>query len=516
MCNKQDLGTRYDCIVIGAGPGGLVATKELLEQGFQNILCLEKSMQIGGVFAKGYEGLVLSSSVACSMFSDFDAGKGKEDHFWSKEEAIAYWKAYATHFKVYDRIRFDSMVTNIIRLSQDIWQIELSDGQQLYSHRLIIATGNNNVPKFPSWKKDLIQVDYIHSKGYQNVDPYRGKNVLIVGGGESGSAIALEVAKVANQCWVSVRESTGWISPMQYEGKATNPGTNRCLFGLPPEFGGYISAKVLANTKNIQDPVLQAATDLNSKISNPNGMFGIYGNKSLALPKAIVLYGCEVVGAITAVKRGGQQLITTDGQQLEGVDAIIFCTGYSHYLPFMPKELQDANPRDLYKHMFHPLWQSQLAWIGKARPAFGSQFPIMEMQARFCALVFSGQHMLPEAITMQEIIDRDAQKAYRQFESNAYRIGSLVNYHQYLDDLAGLIGCVPPFWKYFFFFPRLWLKMIFGPTQGTQFRLVGPGKKVNLAKKIIRRLPCRIFNYLGQLGLRCRMTYAWNAMMTLD
>lgn len=95
-------------------------------------------------------------------------------------------------------------------------------------------------------------------------------------------------------------------------------------------------------------------------------------------------------------------------------------------------------------------------------------------------------------------------------------IGSLVNYHQYLDDLAGLIGCVPPFWKYFFFFPRLWLKMIFGPTQGTQFRLVGPGKKVNLAKKIIRRLPCRIFNYLGQLGLRCRMTYAWNAMMTLD
>ena len=54
----------YECIVVGAGPGGIVATKELLENGFDNVLCLEQSGGIGGVFAKGYDNLELTSSAA--------------------------------------------------------------------------------------------------------------------------------------------------------------------------------------------------------------------------------------------------------------------------------------------------------------------------------------------------------------------------------------------------------------------------------------------------------------------
>ena len=56
-----------DCIVIGAGPGGLVCTKELLEQGLKEVVCLEQAADVGGVFGKTYDSLVLTSSLKMIM-----------------------------------------------------------------------------------------------------------------------------------------------------------------------------------------------------------------------------------------------------------------------------------------------------------------------------------------------------------------------------------------------------------------------------------------------------------------
>nr|AQU14177.1 FAD binding domain-containing protein [Hormoscilla spongeliae GUM096] len=67
-----------DCIVIGAGPGGMVCTKELIEQGLQEVVCLEQAKDVRGVFANAYDGLVLTSSATISMFSDFWIGDGNQ------------------------------------------------------------------------------------------------------------------------------------------------------------------------------------------------------------------------------------------------------------------------------------------------------------------------------------------------------------------------------------------------------------------------------------------------------
>ncbi len=101
-----------DAVVIGAGPGGIACTKELLEHGV-DVVCLEQSQSLGGVFVTGYDDLMLTSSVPFSMFSDYWVGDGKGHHFWSKEEAVAYWQAYAEHFGVIPRIRFGSKVTSV-------------------------------------------------------------------------------------------------------------------------------------------------------------------------------------------------------------------------------------------------------------------------------------------------------------------------------------------------------------------------------------------------------------------
>ena len=72
---------------------------------------------------------------------------------------------------------------------------------------------------------------------------------------------------------------------------------------------------------------------------------------------------------------------------------------------------------------------------------------------------------------------------------------------------AAVIGCEAPLREYFVRHPRLWFQMMYGPTQATQFRLRGPGKKVALAHEILMKLPVSTFNHIVKAGLRGRLLY---------
>lgn len=76
-----------------------------------------------------------------------------------------------------------------------------------------------------------------------------------------------------------------------------------------------------------------------------------------------------------------------------------------------------------------------------------------------------------------------------------------------MDSMAGIIGCEPTLTQYFFTDPLLWMKMVYGATQATQFRLCGPGAKISYAKKILRKLPVSEVNYIVKAGIRGRISY---------
>lgn len=509
---KPSHTNRNRCIVVGAGPGGLVAVKELLEQGIEAVTCLEQSQEVGGIFAKGYDNLVLTSSVTFSMFSDFWVGEGKDHHFWTKEEAVAYWKAYAEHYGVTKHIRFGSQVKEVTETKDGGWQLSLASGESLTCEHLILAIGNNNIPRYPEWSRKVTAIPVSHSRDYKNAAPFKGKRVLVVGGGESGSDVAYEIAQVASQCYVSLRESTGWIVPRRRGAHAADVSTHRGIWDLPREYGKILSPFVLKLERARKDPVFDALADLNEKVPAERGIWGIFGTKTLALPKAIAHYGCKVVGDILQVEAGGRRLTAASGETLEDLDAIVFCTGYQNRVDFMPEHLQSCDPRQMYKHMFHPEYGDRIAWIGWARPGFGSQFPIMEMQARYAALIFSEQMKLPDADSMRSIAREDFEQYRVQFEANAERIRSLVDYHRYMNGMARIMGCYPPITRYFLLRPRLWTHLMYGPTQATQFRLRGPGKKVKLAHEILRKLPISTFNHIVKAGLRGRVRYGFRAI----
>ncbi len=500
------------CIVVGAGPGGITAVKELLEQGVESVLCLEQATQIGGIFTRSYDNLILTSSVTFSMFSDFWVGDGKDHHFWTKEEAVAYWTAYAKHFGVLEHTRLGVRVEAIREQEDGCFKVTIDSGETLVCDHLILAIGNNNIPRFPEWSEQLTAVSYSHSVDYKNAGPYKGKRVLMVGGGESGSDVAYEISKVASNSWVSLRESTGWIVPRRRGGHAADVSTHRGIWDLPRDYGKILSPFVLKLERARKDPVFDALADLNERIRSERGIWGIFGTKTLALPKAIAHHGCKVVGDIVAVEQGGKSLRTADGELIEGLDHVVFSTGYVNRADFMPKQLQVNDPRKMYKHMFLPEYGSRIAWIGWARPGFGSQFPVMEMQARYAALLVSGKMQLPEKEEMHETIQADYLYYREQFEENADRIRSLVDYHRYMNSMARIMDCYPPIKRYFFLRPKLWLHLMYGPTQATQFRLRGPGKKVAIAHEILHKLPISTFNHIVKAGLRGRIRYGLKSL----
>ncbi|NEP38964.1 MAG: NAD(P)-binding domain-containing protein [Okeania sp. SIO2G4] len=502
-----------DCIVIGAGPGGLVTTKELVEQGLCEVICLEQTGNIGGVFANTYDSLVLTSSCTFSMFSDFWIGDGNQYEFWTKNEAVDYWKRYAKHFGVLDKIRFNAKVLEVSERDNEEWQIKLASGETLLSKRVAVAIGNNSIPNYPQWKDLLTEVEFSHSQDYRNANNFVGKNVLVVGGGESASDIALEISRVANNCWVSLRNSTGFVVPRKRGERANDIASNRGIYGLPREYGNTLSKIISQRWLTYKDPLDKTAVKLNKKVKSRNGAWGTYGTKTYALPKAIVYHKCNVVGKIIGVEDGGRTLLAASGEVLHSVDAVVFCTGYQNYVSFLPDALKETDPRSLYKHMLHSQYRDKIVWIGWARPGFGSQFPIMEMQARFFASICTGEQQLPTSEQMEEVASMERQKYLQQFEHNATRIRSLVDYHIYMDELADLIGCKPPLWKYFFLNPCLWVRLVYGATQATQFRLRGPGQKETFAKEAIAKLPVTQFNYFFLAGLRGRTIYGFKAIV---
>ncbi|MEM7726062.1 MAG: NAD(P)-binding domain-containing protein [Cyanobacteria bacterium P01_A01_bin.45] len=503
-----------DCIVIGAGPGGLVCTKELLEQGLDEVVCLEQTNNLGGVFANAYDGLVLTSSATISMFSDYWIGDGNQHRFWTKNEAVEYWRGYAKHFGVIDRIRFNSKVVAVIPQEDGDFEVQLASGETLVSKRIALAIGNNSIPKYPAWKDLLTDVECLHSKDYRNADRFVGKNVLTLGGGESGSDVALETSRVANNCWVSLRNAPGWLSPRTRNGiSATDISTHRGIWGLPRDYGPAFTDAINRYELRQKNPVNDAVFQLNQKIKNKKGIWGTYATRSFSLAKAVAHHGCKVVGEIVKVEDGGKTLHTKDGEILKNIDAIVFSTGYKNHVSFLPEELKETDPRSLYKHMFHPKYRDKIAWIGWARPNLGSQFPIMEMQARFFALICKGEKTLPSPTEMERLTSFDRAIYLEQFEHTAHRIRSLVDYYRFMDDMVRLIGCEPPLRKYFFLNFPIWLTMVYGSYQGTQFRLKGPGNKESLAQEILKKLPVSNFNLIVKAGLKGRIIYTLKALV---
>ncbi|WP_353569925.1 NAD(P)-binding domain-containing protein [Candidatus Albibeggiatoa sp. nov. BB20] len=181
---------------------------------------------------------------------------------------------------------------------------------------------------------------------------------------------------------------------------------------------------------------------------------------------------------------GGKTIKFDDGIERE-VDIVVLCTGFKSHLPYLQE--QDLDGRDLYKNVFMPK-QPNIAFMGFARPNIGAAPPIVEMQSRWISGIFKGRIKLPSQAEMQHIVENDAEVYTMSRKQHAKRLTSLIDYHAYMEDIAGKVGCRPQFSKVMFS-PKLLYTYLFAPLASFQYRLHGYGAKPEAAQTAMDRLP---------------------------
>ncbi|TKS74792.1 Dimethylaniline monooxygenase [N-oxide-forming] 3 [Collichthys lucidus] len=179
-------------------------------------------------------------------------------------------------------------------------------------------------------------------------------------------------------------------------------------------------------------------------------------------------------------------VVFEDGTVEEDIDAVVFCTGYHVNFPFLPPALSDGPQGELtlYKRLFPPsLLRPTLAVMGLFQTK-GPIMPIVEMQARWAAKVFTGSSRLPSKEEMLEVIKSDMQRKMKSYPCPRQAVLQ-VDYIPYLDFMADKVGVRPNFLTLLLRDPVLWWKVIVGPCTPYQYRLTGPGQWAGARQAIL-------------------------------
>ncbi|WJE50913.1 NAD(P)/FAD-dependent oxidoreductase [Bacillus cereus] len=202
-----------DVIIVGAGQAGL-AMGYYLRQGNYNFVLLDGEKRIGDSWRKRYDSLQLFTPRAYSALPGMRLN-GNQNEFPSKDEIANYLEAYAKHFSIPVRL---NMNVSKIRKKGNEFEVYTSK-EILQSKRVIIASGAFDEPFIPSISQNLSNdIFQIHSSQYQSPKQIPEGAVLVVGGGNSGAQIAVELAK-SREVTIAVSHSFTFL-PLTIMGKS--------------------------------------------------------------------------------------------------------------------------------------------------------------------------------------------------------------------------------------------------------------------------------------------------------
>nr|EEK66750.1 Uncharacterized oxidoreductase czcO-like protein [Bacillus wiedmannii] len=179
-----------DLIIIGAGQAGLAMGYYLKQEGY-NFLLLEAGNRIGDSWRNRYDSLRLFTPREYSNLPGMIV-KGEGNGFPCKDEMATYLEEYARHFTLPVQLQTEVFK---IKKEKDIFELH-TPTEILQSKKVVIATGGFQQPYIPSFSQHLSShVFQIHSSQYKSPSQIPEGKVLVVGGGNSGMQIAVELAK---------------------------------------------------------------------------------------------------------------------------------------------------------------------------------------------------------------------------------------------------------------------------------------------------------------------------------
>ncbi|MEM7190569.1 MAG: FAD-dependent oxidoreductase, partial [Pseudomonadota bacterium] len=479
--------------VVGAGMAGLVAAKELKEEG-HDVVVFERTSGPGGVWASSKKkggvawGSTMTSTGALnSTLSDtvtqvYHPEHKKWPHHFSRAQFHAFLQDYDAEHKVFDgSIRCESEVLSMSPLNGDRWRLSLRDNtndamSEEDFDAVTITTGLNKQAFTPEIAgQDIFAGSQKHVEEYRpdDADQYAGKRVLVVGLGETSSDLVKDlVDRGAEHVYVSQRGGTFVIPrdvanlpPDHVETRLAHDGPMFHRFAMILTVAAPISLFPIMGSYRIRPNIFWQF--LRILVLNHPDKLNLWRLGSLNWTKSDNVYAAMQTGRATVLRDIDRftenGVVFKDGFETE-IDAVIYASGYrpgDSLLPEVTGKPGDMpvprNGRDLYKLTIPP-HHPNVAIIGYARGQIGAITVASEIQARWWALLVSGKRSLPPADEMARFTATMRHNGRRFHQTN--RTTGTFAYSVARNE----IGCEPDMFKLFFSDFRLWYAVFLGPV----------------------------------------------------
>jgi putative flavoprotein involved in K+ transport len=290
--NTEEL---FDTVIIGGGQAGL-ATGYFLAQQDRHFVILDENLRTGDSWRKRWDSLKLFTP---SKFNGLPGSPFPKpgDKFPTKDETANYLETYARQFKL--PVRYGVKVDSLRRNGKG-FQIKAST-YNFFSRNVVIATGPFQVPYTPTFASQLDpSIQQLHSSAYCNPQQIKANSVLIVGAGNSGAEIALELVHNSKQVWLAGRDV----------GRLPSNGPLKRVFGGRPLWW-------------LMSHVLTVNTPIGRKLKARGGHQGAPLGR--ATRQELANAGVELVPRVSAINSGKPQL--EDGRILPA-ESVIWATGF--------------------------------------------------------------------------------------------------------------------------------------------------------------------------------------------
>lgn len=309
-----------EAIVIGAGPAGIAVAACLKQAGIE-CLVLEQADRVGSSWHRHYDRLHLHTDRNRSElpFVRFRAGVPR---YPSRLQFIDYLESYASNFDI--EPRFGQQLVAAKR-TEGAWNVETQD-ERFCAPNLVVATGYNRVPFCPDWPTlPCFRGKVLHSSGYKNGCEFKDRNVLVVGLGNSGGEIAIDLLEHGAHPSLSVRGPVNVIP--------------RELFGLPILAIAIAQSRLPARlVDRLNAPILRAVVGdlthygLAKPDRGPIRQISENGRIPLIDIGTVALIKRGLVKVYPAVEGFSETGVHFSGGQDQRFDAVILATGYRPHL----------------------------------------------------------------------------------------------------------------------------------------------------------------------------------------